>query len=242
LARNTFGSLRGRTVLVIGAGETARLTAEALLNKGVSTIVFSNRTRAHAEELVQSLHKTFNFESEIVDFETVKERLTDAEIVITSTGSTDPILLKDDFDGRSDTVLLIDIAVPRDVDEAVAENPNVILRNIDDLNSIIEANHEMRSRDLPKVKKMISTEMADFLTWYYAQPLMPAYEKTASKPDADQTAEILKIKAFLMDNLSEVHQLATRSTGDFRNDLNDHLSLVRKLQSKKAMAFGTGAI
>jgi glutamyl-tRNA reductase len=242
LATNTFESLRGRSALVIGAGETARLTSEALLNKGVSTIVFSNRTRAHAEELVESLHKTFNFESEIVDFASVKERLDDAEIVITSTGSTDPILRKEDFEGRTGTVLVIDIAVPRDVDEAVAENPSVILRNIDDLNSIIEANHEMRSRDLPKVKKMISTEMADFLTWYYAQPLMPAYEKTASKPDAEQTAEILRIKEFLMDNLSEVHRLATRSTGDFRSDFDDHLSLVRKLQTKKAEAFGAGAI
>jgi hypothetical protein len=71
---------------------------------------------------------------------------------------------------------------------------------------------------------------------------MPAYEKTASKPDAEQTAEILRIKAFLMDNLSEVHRLATRSTGDFRSDFDDHLSLVRTLQTKKAKAFGAGAI
>ena len=242
LATRTFESLRGRSALVIGAGETARLTAEALLNKGVAKILISNRTRSHAEELLASLHETFTFKSEIIDFDLVKRRLGDAEIIITSTGSTDPILEKNDFNSRTTTVLVIDIAVPRDVDEAVAENPHVILRNIDDLNTIIEANHEMRARDLPKVKQLISMEMADFLTWYYAQPLMPDYDRVADKPDAEQTAEIMRVKTFLMDNLSEVHKIATKSTGDFRSDFNDHLSLVRTLQIKKAEAFGAGVI
>lgn len=241
-ATKTFESLRGRSALVIGAGETARLTAEALLNKGVARILISNRTRVHAEELLTSLHETFTFESELIDFDFVKQRLGDAEILITSTGSTEPILHKEDFAGRKETVLVIDIAVPRDVDEAVAENPKVILRNIDDLNSIIEANHEMRSRDLPKVKHLISIEMADFLTWYYAQPLMPEYERSTAKPDEKQTAEILRVKNFLMDNLPEVHRVATQTTGDFRSDFDSHLSLIRLLQTKKAEAFGAGVI
>jgi glutamyl-tRNA reductase len=139
-------------------------------------------------------------------------------------------------------VLIIDIAVPRDVAEDVGDLPNVILRNIDDLNTIIEANHVMRVSDLPKVKQLISMEMADFLTWYYAQPLMPHPAKTASQSEDEQTAEIMKIKAFLMENIPHVHRVATQSTGDFRSDFEDHLGLVRMLQEKKAAAFGTAVI
>ena len=78
-------------------------------------------------------------------------------------------------------MLVIDIAVPRDVEDSVRENPNVIVKNIDDLHSIIDGNQEKRMKDLPKVKDMIIKEMVDFLTWYYLLPILPAYEKTGRR-------------------------------------------------------------
>jgi len=236
LATDTFGSLRDRSVLIFGAGETARLTAEALVNKHVGTILISNRTRSHADELLSKLHKDFAFDIEVIDFEDFPDRLADVDIVISSTGSVEPILYKEHFAGRKAKVLLIDIAVPRDIDVAVGENPLVILKNIDDLHSLIDGNHDSRKRDLPKVKKLIMNEMVDFLTWYYSLPLMPAYEKTSAKPPAGQTDEILKIKAFLGQNVSEIHKLAAQASGNFREDLENHFSLIRKLQAMKAEA------
>lgn len=242
LAVETFGSLGGRRVLIAGAGETARLTAEALINKGVSKILVSNRTRSHAEELLASLHRTFSFEGEVVNFEEFGKRLTEAEIVITSTSSPEPILYARDFDGRTEKILVIDVAVPRNVEAAAGKCQNVILRNIDDLHSIIGTNREKRMSDLPRVKRLIANEMADFLMWYYALPLMPAYEKTAARPEPAQTAEILRIKSFLTQNLSEIHKVATRSTGNFGRDFEDHISLIRTLQAGKAAAFASVTI
>jgi glutamyl-tRNA reductase len=234
LAIRTFGSLHGRTVMVLGAGETARFTAEALANKRVGKIIVSNRTRSNAEELLASLQNDFSFESEIVDFECFKRRLSDVDIVISSTGSDDPILYKDDFEGQTRKILLIDIAVPRDIDDTVAENPNVVLKNIDDLNSIVDENHERRSQDLPNVRRMIVKEMVDFLSWYYTLPLLPSYEKTGIKPSAEQTAEVLKIKQFLSDNVSEIHRLYAKANGNFREDLDRHFDLIDRLQTMKA--------
>ncbi len=235
-----FGSLRGRSVLVLGAGEIARLTAEILIKKRVGKILVSSRTLSHAESLVNSLRKEESVETELIDFGDFKGRLDDVDMVITSTGSDEPILYKRDFAALDRKLLIIDIAVPRDVETAAAENPNVILRNIDDLHSIVDENHKKRLRDIPKVRRMIMNEMVEFLTDYYTLPLMPAYEKTA-KPSADQTSEILRTKEFLNRNVSEIHKLFSRSSDSFREDLKSHFALVEKLQTMKAEAFGETA-
>ena len=240
LAVETFGSLHGRSVMVLGAGEMARLTAEALVNKRVGKILISNRTRSHAEELLSVLEKDFDFESKIVDFPNFKQHLPEVDIVISATGSDDPILIKEDLANQVKKTLLIDIAVPRDIEMEVTENPNVILNNIDDLNSIIDGAYERRMKDLPKVKRLVKQELAEFLAWYYAEPLMPVFD--GAERDESRTKEILQVKEFLSRNASEIHKVAMRSSGDFRKDLEIHASLIRKLQSKKAAAFEASSV
>lgn len=240
MALEMFGTLRDRKVLVLGAGETARLTAEALLNKHVQKLIVSNRTRAHAVELLESLEAGVT-ETSVIDFDQFRDHLQDVDIVISSTGSQLPIIGVDDLAGLAGKILLIDIAVPRDVDPAVAALPNVTLRNIDDLHVIVNENHDRRLRDLPKVKKLIAQEMVDFLTWYYTLPLLPAYERTGEKPTADQKSEILRIKQFLNNNVSEIHKLYAGAKGDFQEDLNNHFALVKRLQQMKAETFGYAA-
>ena len=240
-AVETFGSLRGRTAMVIGAGETARLTAEALINKRVGKLVISNRTRAHAEELMASLAEGHEFDGEIVDFPEFKKYLASADIVISSTGSEEPLIRKEDTASLARPILLIDIAVPRDIEAETAENPFVILRNIDDLNSIIDGAYGRRVADLPKVEKLIRQELVDFLMWYYAEPLMPPLARTGSKPDAETTREIKAVKAFLARNMSAIHKIAGQSSGDFKRDLEIHASLVRKLRTMKKAAFEASA-
>ena len=241
-AIRTFGSLRGRKVLVIGAGEMARLTAETLVAKKVGKLLVTNRTRSHAEELLSTLRETEEFDGDVLDFENFKNVLNDVDIVISSTGSPDPILYKQDFADQFEKVLVIDIAVPRDVDVAVAEHPNVILKNIDDLNSIVDGNQEKRMRDLPKVKKLIMNEMVDFLTWYYTLPLLPEYEKTGVKPSRQQSDEVLRIKQFLANNVSEIHRLYANANGNFREDLESHFDLINRLQTMKARTLSAVAV
>jgi hypothetical protein len=84
---------------------------------------------------------------------------------------------------------------------------------------------------------MIMNEMVDFLTWYYTLPLMPAYEKTGVKPGKEQTLEVLRIKDFLKQNVSEIHRLYARTNGNFEEDLASHFELVERLQSMKQSSF-----
>ena len=241
LAVDRFKSLRGRTALVVGAGEMSRCTAEALIHKGIGKILITNRTRARAEQLVEGLTQCGKVEFEVVDFDSFKERLDEVEIVISSTSADAPILYADDFDSNGPNKLVIDIAVPRDVDESVCEVPNVILRNVDDLRTIIDGHHERRINDLPKVKRLIVDEMVGFLTWYYSLPIMPEYERTGAKPTPERIAEVLKVKQFLNQNLSEIHRVAARSGGDFSEDLVNHFSLINRLCELKIQAFAVAA-
>ena len=240
LAIEQFGSLSNRTALVIGAGEMARQTAEALSNKKIGKLFVTNRTRSHAEELLTDLRKTATVEGGSIGFENFRSFLPEVDIVITSTGSDEPILFAKDFNSQRRETLVVDIAVPRDVDESVAFCQNVVLKNIDDLNSIVDGTREKRLKDLPKVRKMIMHEMVDFLTWYYTLPLLPAYEKTGTKPSKEQTGEVLRIKEFLNQNVSEIHRLYARTKGDFNEDLASHFDLVRRLQSMKESSFAAG--
>jgi len=190
--------------------------------------------------MLESLKRDLDIEAEVVGFENFRSILTDVDVLITSTGSEEPILFAKDFVDQRREIIVIDIAVPRDVDESVANCKNVVLKNIDDLNSIVDGTREKRLKDLPKVRKMIMNEMVDFLTWYYTLPLMPAYEKTGIKPGKEQTREVLRIKEFLNQNVSEIHRLYARTNGNFNEDLASHFDLVKRLQSMKQRSFAAG--
>ena len=236
LALDTFGSIKGKSVLIVGAGETAKLTAECLIKQKTGKILLTNRTRAHAEDLLANLHENHQFDSEVIDFADFKNYLGETDIVISSTSASEPILYKEDFYHQSNKILLIDIAVPRDIDPAAGENENVVLKNIDDLHAILDHNHERRVKDLPVVKKLIMKEMGDFLMWYYALPLMPAFEKTHSKPNRAIVDEMIGIKEFLRKNVSELHKLAMQNRGNVLDDLTNHVQLVQKLRAMRVDA------
>ena len=237
LANEIFGTLQNKNILIVGAGETAKLTAECLLKRQVGKIKITNRTRENAEELLVNLQKSNRFEGEIVDFDDFKKHLNETDIVISSTGAIEPILTAGDFAKQTNKILLIDIAIPRDIASEVGENSNVILKNIDDLHAIVDRNYERRTKDLPHVKRIIMKEMGDFLTWYYSLPLLPVFQKTYTKPDRATVGEILKIKEFLIKNVSELHKLAMQSRGNISDDLQNHIALVEKLQTMKREAF-----
>ena len=233
LALETFGSLNGRTALVVGAGETARLTIESLIKKRIGKIILTNRTLEHAVELMDKLHSAFRFDSEVVDFAGFRSRIAESDIVVSSTSSPEPVIHERDVFGCSKPILMIDIAVPRDIDVTVGRNPNVILKNIDDLHAVLDRNHQRRVSDLPQVKKLVSKEMSDFLMWYYAQPLLPASVPIRMKPDPETKREILGVKDLLRKNVSYVHKLAMSPGRTIQDDIRSHVELVEMLKSIK---------
>ena len=241
LAIAEAGPLSERTALIIGAGEMARTTAEALAKRNIRRLIIANRTVANAETLRDALATEFSVECSAIGLESLDSQLFDVDIVVAATGSPDVVLTKQSFAGIMRTQLVIDIAVPRDVDTEVGELEDVTLKNIDDLRSIMDSHHERRTRDLPRVKRMIVEEMVSFLTWFYAQPLMPAILKKGQKPTQAEAAEIVRVKEFLNDNLTYIHKLAQQSNGDFDTEINNHFLLIEQLRRLKAEAFSKAA-
>ncbi|HTH50993.1 MAG TPA: glutamyl-tRNA reductase [Pyrinomonadaceae bacterium] len=241
LAIADAGPLRSRTALIMGAGEMARTTAEALAKRHIGRLIIANRTLSKAEELRDALITEFAVDCDAVDLRTLSSQLLHADIIVGATGSPDLVLMKADLAGIMRKQLLIDIAVPRDIDPEVAELEDVTLKNIDDLRQIMDSHHERRTRDLPRVKKMIVDEMVSFLTWYYAQPLLPAVLKKGQKPTQAEAAEIVRVKEFLNDNLTYIHRLAAQSNGDFATELNNHFLVIEQLRRLKAETFNKAA-
>src|SRR3989440_4566584 len=108
LAIQIFGSIRQKTALVIGTGETGHFTAEALIKKRVGKLLVTNRTRERAEALIVSLSEGFTFAGEVLDFENFKDRLPEVDLIISSTGSEEVILFERDFDRQLKQTLVID--------------------------------------------------------------------------------------------------------------------------------------
>ena len=155
LAKQIFGSLKGRKVLVLGAGKMSELSARYLVANGASAIWVTNRTYARAVELAGKLGGC------AVPFEERWKHLADADIVLTSTGCPHVILSKEDAErirgarqGRP--VFLIDIAVPRDIDPAVRDVPGVFLYDIDDLEQVVEHNLSQRHAAAAEAEKLVA--------------------------------------------------------------------------------------
>lgn len=238
LAAENFSSLNDKTVLLVGAGDTARLTAECLIKKRVGKIIIANRTRRHADELLADLRKSHNFDGAAIDFSDFKSYLNRADIVISSTSAPEPILEAADFINQTNKILLIDIAVPRDIAPDAGAMPNVVLKNVDDLHVIIDKNYQRRMADLPLVKRNIMREMSDFLVWYYSLPLLPGALQCGAKPDAATLKEIVGVKEFLLKNVSHVHRLAMQNGAE---NFAGHVEVVNELVAMKRAEFALEA-
>jgi glutamyl-tRNA reductase len=157
LAEELLGDLRGRSVLVIGAGETGEIISRALLAKEIGSLFVTNRTFSTSESLAACLGGT------AVPFEEMKDHLRTAEVVISATAAPHYILLKEDIQeamvGRDKRLLLIDIANPRDIDEAAGQVENVELHNIDSLRNISSANMRQRMAEIKKAEAIIEEEL-----------------------------------------------------------------------------------
>jgi glutamyl-tRNA reductase len=164
LALSVLGGLEHRHVVVLGAGETSELTARALNEQGAGTIFVANRHADRALSLAQ------RFGGSVVGLDDLPEQLLAADIALCSTSSPHPIVGRDELeivmrerDGRP--LLLIDIAVPRDVEAACAELPGVSLYDIDDLQAVVARNISTREGELPRAEEIVEEEIHRFARW-----------------------------------------------------------------------------
>ncbi len=170
-ARKVYDDLRNRTALIIGAGETAELSISYLLERNIGTVYVANRSLEHAEILLRSLHKSFpSLEySKALSLSDMASVIPETDIIISSTASPEFVLRKKELEQalgkrqRSTPLVIVDIAVPRDIDPAIGSLPNVFLKDIDDLSSIVDQNLTKRKAEIPKIKAIISEEFNSFV-------------------------------------------------------------------------------
>ena len=172
LARRTLGELAEKKVLVVGAGETAELTARALAARGVDAIFIANRHYDRAIGLAQ------RFGGRAVRFEELPVLLGDADIVVSSTSSPHNVVERDSLaevmaerPGRP--LLLMDLAVPRDIAAACRDLPGVTVHDMDDLQSLVERNTSSRQGEATRAEKILRTELARFEEWLTSQEVAP---------------------------------------------------------------------
>jgi glutamyl-tRNA reductase len=164
LAEQLLGELRGRPVVIIGAGETSELTAQALAARGVATVFVANRHADRARSVAE------RFGGRVVGLDRLPETLEVADIVVASTASPHAIVgapeLELVMEARGHRpLLLIDIAVPRDIDPRCGELEGVTLRDIDDLQSVVERNLSSRAAGLPAAEAIVEEEIVRFARW-----------------------------------------------------------------------------
>jgi glutamyl-tRNA reductase len=161
LGRKIFGSLAGRTVMLIGAGEMAELSARHLINAGVARALIANRTNETARKLAA------DFGGEAIDYAHLTKHLAEADIVICSTGASNyvltPAMAREALElRRNRPAFFIDISVPRNIDPAVGEIPNLFIFDIDDLEAVVASNIREREREAERAQLIVESEVMQF--------------------------------------------------------------------------------
>ncbi|MGG4048319.1 MULTISPECIES: glutamyl-tRNA reductase [Paenibacillus] len=192
LGKRIFGMFNDKKVLILGAGKMSELTVKHLYANGAEEVIVANRTLARAEELASK------FQGTPCTMEQAIARLHEVDILISSTGAKDYVLspaqVSESMKKRqSRPLFMIDIAVPRDIDPAIAEISNVFLYDIDDLEGIVESNLEMRRAEAAKIEVMIEEEKTAFYQWLKTLGIRPAIRALQEKSTAihEETLESL---------------------------------------------------
>ena len=201
LAREVLGDLSGRRVLVIGAGENGELTARALQQAGVATTFVANRHYDRAIGLAQ------RFGGEAVRLDNLPHELARADIVVSATGSPHQIvgreeleLVVDERDRRP--LLMIDIAVPRDIDSAVWGLPGIALYDLDDLQLEVARNLSGREAEASRARVVVDREVARFANWLASLEVVPTIAALRERGEAI-VEQVLAENAGRWDSLSE---------------------------------------
>jgi glutamyl-tRNA reductase len=191
LAKKVFGSLRGRRTLLLGAGEMSELTLESLTAEGVKSVVVASRTRARAEELAARVG------GEAIGYDELESVLPTVEIVASATAAPHLVLTREVFDralpnGPRHPILMLDIAIPRDIDPRIGEVGQVFLYDIDDLRQIVDDNLERRRAEMPIAERIVAEMTDDFLDWHRSRDAVPLIRELRDRAESVRREEVEK--------------------------------------------------
>ncbi len=193
LAKRIFAELSSKTVLLIGAGETMELVARHLRENGVRRVIVANRSIDRAQTLAAGT------EGEAISLAQMPGRLHEADIVVSSTASTLPILGKGAMESalrkrKHRPMFLVDIAVPRDIEPQVSELRDVFLYTVDDLEGIIDRNLSARHEAALEAEKIIDLEVVRFMRWLRSLESVPTIRELRSNVQTISEQELEQAK------------------------------------------------
>ena len=192
LARKIFGDLRGRRILVLGAGETAERVVAALGREGVEGVIVSNRTYERARELATRLG------GRAVRLDEITSALTECDIVLTSTSAPHPLITRGTLaeahpTGRARPLLMIDIAIPRDIEPEVGGLPEIFLYNIDDLQRTLAETLDRRRTAAVSAEALVVGEAEVFGAWQRSLEAVPAIRGLRERGERIRAREVERL-------------------------------------------------
>ncbi len=210
LATKIFEDFSRRTALLIGAGETGKLTARHLAGRGLGTLLIANRTRERAAELAADLG------AEVVDMDRMMGEIHRVDILISSVESPAYILSAEDLrramrSREKRPLFIIDIGVPRNIDPSANSIENVFLKDIDVLNHAVDRNLRHRRDEIPKVEQIILDELTRFTHWYDSLDVTPTIQQLREHFEFIRTEEVEKhLSRFSPESRAEIETMTKR--------------------------------
>ena len=208
LARKIFGGLKGKTVLLVGAGKMSELAARHLIRHGASSILVANRTEARAQKIAESIARADVEEgaaavkAEVLPFDALYAEAARADIVITSTGAPQPLFGRSHArhfleQRRNRPMFFIDIAVPRDVDPRMNEVEGCFVYDIDDLQQVAQANQADRHKEAAAAESIVAEEVELYQQQMRSREAGPAIRALQEQAEAIREAELARTLAKL---------------------------------------------
>ncbi|HSF18552.1 MAG TPA: glutamyl-tRNA reductase [Vicinamibacteria bacterium] len=191
LAGKIFEDLSSRSVLLIGVGEMGALTARHMIERGARKLVIANRTFRRAEELANELNGT------PLPLDRLESALASADIVISSTGATTPIVTRAMmkpilYQRGGKPIYIIDIAVPRDFEGSIGDLDGIFLHDIDDMNVLVDSNLQKRRSEIPKAETIVEQELESFRSWRSSLAATPVIKRLRERVEELRAQELAR--------------------------------------------------
>jgi glutamyl-tRNA reductase len=222
LAQQVFGDLDGRRIVLVGAGKASDLAARNLLSRGAEIALVANRSRERAAEIVE------RFGAEWLPLEQLGRALERADVVVSSTSAPDFVLRRGDVPPRHGRpLLLVDLAVPRDLDPAIHELEDCYLYDIDDLEAVVAETLAGRRQEAERAERIVAEEAERWREWQASLDVVPAIASLRAHAEEIRRAELDRVAG----RLSERERSAVESVTSRVVDKLLHLPTVRMKQA-----------
>jgi glutamyl-tRNA reductase len=229
LAEQVFGDLDGRTILLVGAGKISDLAARNLRSRGARIAYVANRSADRAAGLAERVG------AEALPLAEIEERLAEADVVVSSTSAPGYVLTRETVErargGRP--LLLIDLAVPRDLDPAIHELDGCYLYDIDDLEAVVAETLIVRRREAERAEEIVAAEADAFRAWQASLDVVPAIASLRARADEIREAELKRAESRL-GQLSDAQRQAVEALASRIVEKLLHLPTVRMKQAAAA--------